>query len=80
MNVYLELFGYLGTALVLLSMMMTSLTKLRAFNIAGSVITTVYALLMGTFPVAFLNVGLIIINTVQLIRNAKTNRSKGETT
>ncbi len=79
MNVYLELFGYLGTALVLLSMMMTSLTKLRAFNIAGSVITTVYALLMGTFPVAFLNVGLII-NTVQLIRNAKINRSKGETT
>lgn len=80
MNVYLELFGYLGTALVLLSMMMTSLTKLRAFNIAGSVITAVYALLMGTFPVAFLNVGLIIINTVQLIRNAKINRSKGETT
>lgn len=80
MNVYLELFGYLGTALVLLSMMMTSLTRLRVVNIAGSVITTIYSVLMSAFPVAFLNVGLIIINTVQLIRNAKINRSKGETT
>ncbi|MBE6660646.1 MAG: hypothetical protein E7605_04505 [Ruminococcaceae bacterium] len=80
MNIYLELFGYLGTSLVLLSMMMTSLTRLRVVNIAGSVITTIYSVLMSAFPVVFLNVGLIIINVVQLIREAKTNRSKGETT
>ncbi len=78
MNIYLELFGYLGTSLVLLSMMMTSLTRLRVVNIAGSVITTIYSVLMSAFPVVFLNVGLIIINVVQLIREARMNRTKGE--
>lgn len=78
MNIYLELFGYLGTSLVLLSMMMTSLTRLRVVNIAGSVITTIYSVLMSAFPVVFLNVGLIIINVVQLIREARMNRTKGD--
>ncbi|MBQ7397239.1 MAG: hypothetical protein IJW09_00260 [Clostridia bacterium] len=78
MNIYLELFGYLGTSLVLLSMMMTSLTRLRVVNIAGSVITTIYSVLMSAFPVVFLNVGLIVINVVQLIREARMNRTKGE--
>jgi len=78
MNIYLELFGYLGTSLVLLSMMMTSLTRLRVVNIAGSVITTIYSVLMSAFPVVFLNVGLIIINVVQLIRETRMNRTKGE--
>lgn len=76
MNLYLELFGYLGTALVLLSMAMTSLTKLRMINISGSVISAVYAALMGTYPVVLLNVGLILINTVQLIRQKRTNQGK----
>lgn len=76
MNLYLEIFGYLGTALVLLSMAMTSLTKLRMLNISGSVISAVYAALMGTYPVVLLNVGLILINTVQLIRQKRTNQRK----
>lgn len=68
MNVYLELFGYLGTALVLLSMMMNSLVKLRLFNIGGSVISMIYAIFCNTWPVVFLNLGMILINVVQLIR------------
>ena len=68
MNIYLEIFGYLGTALVLLSMMMTSVLKLRLFNTVGSVISMIYAALSGTWPVVFLNLGLIIINVWQLLR------------
>lgn len=68
MNIYLEIFGYLGTALVLLSMMMTSVLKLRLFNILGSVISMTYAFLSGAWPVVFLNLGLIIINLWQLLR------------
>ena len=54
MNIYLELFGYAGTALVLTSMMMNSMTKLRIFNICGSVISMIYAALSNTWPVVFL--------------------------
>ncbi len=73
MNVYLELFGYMGTALVLLSMMMTSVVKLRIFNLAGSVISVIYAFLTGTWPVVLLNFCLAIINVVQLVRLRKTD-------
>lgn len=71
MNVYLEIFGYIGTALVLLSMMMTSMNKLRVVNMVGSGISGLYALLVGTMPVFFLNLGLIIINVIQLIRSRR---------
>lgn len=66
--VLLEVFGYIGTALVLLSMMMTSVSKLRIVNIAGSVVSMTYAAICNTWPVAFLNFGLIIINVIQLVR------------
>ena len=76
MNIYLELFGYLGTALVLLSMMMTSVVKLRIINMTGSVISSIYAALSNTWPVVLLNLGLIIINTVQLLRLKRRSKTK----
>ena len=71
-NLYLELFGYLGTALVLISMMMTSVVKLRIFNLAGSVISMIYALCTGTWPVVLLNFGLAGIQVGQLLRLRRT--------
>lgn len=71
MDIYLELFGYLGTALVLMSMMMTSLTKLRIVNMAGSVVSMIYAMLVNTWPVVLLNAGMILINALQLLRLAR---------
>jgi len=71
MNIYLELFGYLGTALIFLSMMMTNITKLRIFNMSGSVISAIYAVLQNTWPVVVLNGGLFLINAVQLVRELK---------
>ena len=68
MNIYLEIFGYCGTALVLFSMMMTSVVKLRVFNAAGSLISMIYAYVCNTWPVVLLNLGLLIIQIVQLIR------------
>ena len=77
MNIYFEMIGYLGTALVILSMMMTSVTKLRIVNISGSVISTVYAILVGTYPVVLLNVSLIAINAFQLIRESRHKKNFG---
>lgn len=68
MRIFLEIFGYAGSGLILLSMMMTSVEKLRWFNISGSMISLIYGAIMGTWPVVFLNVGTITINVVQIIR------------
>ena len=73
MNIYLEMFGYVGTALVLLSMMMTSVVKLRLLNMAGSVISMTYAVLCGAWPVVFLNAGLILINLYRLLHLRRTD-------
>ena len=76
MDIFLEIFGYIGSALILLSMMMTSVEKLRGFNISGSVISMIYGALTGAWPVVFLNVGTITINVVQIIRLRRKNNQK----
>ena len=68
MKILLEALGYLGTVLTLMSMMMTSVVKLRTWSAIGSFISMVYAIICGAWPVVFLNVGLILINMYHLIR------------
>ena len=68
MNIYLEIFGYIGTALVIVSMLMTSILKLRIINMCGGLISLIYAVCVNTWPVVVLNVCLISINFVQTLR------------
>ena len=44
MNIYLEIFGYIGTFLVILSIIMSNIKKLRIINILGSIITVIYSI------------------------------------
>lgn len=71
MNIYLEIFGYIGTALVIVSMMMTSLVKLRIINMCGGLISLIYAVCVHTWPIVVLNVCLISINFVQTVRQIR---------
>ena len=68
MDIYLEIVGYIGTILVVVSMMMSSLTKLRIVNICGSIISTVYAIICNTWPIAIMNICLILINLFHLVK------------
>ena len=45
-HMIVELIGYFGSALVLLSFLMTSVVKLRIINMAGGVICTIYSLVI----------------------------------
>lgn len=76
MDILLEVFGYTGTALILISMMMTSVVKLRIFNMAGSLISVIYAAISNTWPVVVLNASLFLINAVQLIKTYKQGRQE----
>ncbi len=67
-DVFMEVVGYIGTALVILSMLMTSVVKLRILNICGSLLSVLYALEGQAFPVVLLNASLITINVIQLVR------------
>ena len=73
-NLFLELFGYLGTALVLLSFLMHDIKWLRAVNMAGGTISLIYAICVNTMPVVVLNGSLILINGIQLARILRKER------
>ncbi len=70
----IELFGYLGSALVVVSMLMASVVKLRVINMIGSIISGTYALIIGSFPLALMNFSLIAINAYNLIRLLKSDK------
>ena len=64
----IEIYGYIGSVLVVVSMLMSSIIKLRVINILGSVISGSYALIIGSFPLVLMNSCLIIINVYNLYK------------
>ena len=73
-EVLIELYGYLGSFLVVVSMLMASVVKLRVVNTIGSVVSGTYALIIGSFPLALMNGCLIVINGYNLFKLLHTDR------
>lgn len=73
-QVILELTGYFASLLVLISLLMTSVVKLRIINMIGSLIFAVYALLITSYPTAVMNFCLVGVNIFYLVRMAKTEK------
>ncbi len=73
-NTIVELIGYLGSALVVVSMLMTSVVRLRIINLIGSAIFTCYALLIKSYPTAVMNLFLVGINVYHLVRLLKVQK------
>ncbi len=67
-QVLLEFIGYTGSFLVIVSMLMTSIIKLRIINTVGSTIFLIYALCIHSYPTAAMQACLIIINFINLRR------------
>jgi hypothetical protein len=64
----IELIGYLGSILVAISLMMRSLLRLRLINLIGALFFTIYGLLLGAYPVAFLNALIVLIDLYYLFQ------------
>ncbi len=74
MDFVIELIGYLGSILVLISMLMSSVIKLRIINTVGSIIFTFYAFIIQTYPTAILNVILVGVNIYNIIKLLKSTK------
>jgi len=69
MNInWLEWLGYLASTIVLISLLMSSIIKLRWINLLGSSIFSLYGFLIGALPVGFMNLGIAFINIYYLIK------------
>jgi len=61
-----EIVGYAGMALVVLSFLSRSMFRLRLLNAVGAAIITFYALLIDAWPMVWLNGLLAAINGYHL--------------
>jgi hypothetical protein len=61
-----ELIGYIASILVAVSLTMKSILKLRIINLAGAAVFTVYGLAIRAYPVAAVNLFIMIINLYYL--------------
>ena len=61
-------FGYLASFVVLISLAMSSIIRLRWINLAGCLLFAVYGYLIDAWPVVAMNLGIAAINSWYLYR------------
>ncbi len=63
MNIpWIEWVGYIASLLVLLSMLMKSVLRLRIINVFGCVFFIIYGLIIKAYPVAIVNLAIALVN------------------
>ena len=67
-EVILELIGYVGSAFVLISFLMSTVIKLRIINSIGSLISVAYGIFIHAYPTVVMNAALFLINCFYLIK------------
>lgn len=63
----IEIFGYAGSVLVAISLMMSSIVKLRIINLIGAVVFSTYGFIIGALPVGFLNGFIALVDVYYII-------------
>jgi len=65
---WLEWLGYLASIIVAVSLLMSSIIKLRWYNLIGSVLFAVYGYMINAIPVALINTVIVFINIYYLYK------------
>lgn len=65
---WLEWLGYLSSIIVAISLLMSSIIKLRWYNLAGSILFAIYGYMIHAAPVAAINTIVIFINIYYLYK------------
>jgi hypothetical protein len=77
-QLFMNILGFLGTGLVLVSFLMSNIKWLRIINMAGGFLSLIFAIYSHKFsnqmPVIVLNTSLIFINGVKLMRSLRKER------
>ncbi|RDY23889.1 lactate dehydrogenase [Romboutsia maritimum] len=69
----IEWVGYLASILIVISLTMTSIVKLRIINTIGCLLFVFYGMIVKAYPVAIANAAIILINLYYIY---KLNKSK----
>ncbi|WP_448062450.1 hypothetical protein [Cellulomonas hominis] len=66
--VWWEVIGWVGSGLVVLSLMQARVLRFRVLNLVGAVVATVYNTALGIWPFAAMNGAIAIIDVYWLVR------------
>ena len=69
-----ELIGYAGSALIVVSLMMRSVLRLRWINLAGALVFAVYGALIAAPPVWVVNGAIVVIDIYHLAQLKRDRR------
>jgi len=64
----LDWIGYIASLIVLISLLMSSIKKLRWINLVGALLFGAYGFMIGSIPTGLMNVGIVIIDMYYLAR------------
>ena len=67
-DVLLEWLGYIASLIVLISLLMSSIVKLRWINLVGALLFGTYGFMIGSLPTGFMNVGIALIDIFYLVK------------
>lgn len=73
----MELVGYLASGLVVVSLAMTSVVRLRVVSLIGSAIFVSYGLMLPSVPIIITNVAVAALNVWFLAKEFRPNRDLG---
>lgn len=65
---WIDWFGYSASIVVLVSLTMTSMVKLRAINFIGCILFSAFAYIIGSWPTVFMNLSIACVNALLLYR------------
>lgn len=72
---YLDMIGYLASVIVLISLLMSSILKLRWINLVGALIFCVYGFMIQSLPTGFLNLGIVFIDAWYILKIYRTKEA-----
>jgi len=63
-----DLIGYVASFIILVSLLMSSVKKLRLINLIGAIIFGVYGFMIVSYPTAVMNLGIAVIDIYYLVK------------
>lgn len=77
MPVWVDVVGYVASALIVAGLVMSSVLRLRLLGLAGAIVFSSYAVLIGSMPVLVTNATIVAVHTYQL-RRILRDRARAE--
>lgn len=76
MDVWIEVFGWIGSGLLIVSLLQSKMLVLRVINTIASAMLVLYNVLVETWPMVAMNAAVILINAWHIWKISRERRAE----